>query len=268
MNAEIQTLVREGQLDEAIAAMNGEVRANPTDVGRRASLAELLCVAGNLERADTLLDSVSTLDVSTAVPIALFRQLIRAEQARQQFYAEGRVPEFLGKPGPLIELELRASIALREGNVSEAVDLLGRRDEARAAAAGSADGVAFDDFRDLDDLAAAHIELLTSTGKYFWVAIENIASISLRPIERRRDLLWRRAQLSVLGGPDGEVFLPTIYATKDPSPIQRLGYATDFTSGDDGLFLGAGLRSFLVGDDSRSILELEEVEFASPIAVG
>jgi len=267
MNAEVQSLLRQGELEQAIGLMNAEVRANPSDVARRSALAELLCLAGNLERADTILDSVSSLDVSTAIPIAMFRQLVRAEQARQQFYADGRVPEFLGKPGMLLELELRAALATRDGALDEAAALVGERDEKRAAVAGTADGVAFDDFRDLDDLSAAHLEVLTSTGKYFWIAVENVASISLRPIERRRDLLWRRAQLSVLGGPDGEVFLPSIYASKDPSAGHRLGYATDFTGEAAGLALGAGLRSFLVGDDSRTILELTEVEFSAPVPV-
>jgi type VI secretion system protein ImpE len=267
MSADVQALLREGELDQAIAALNGEVRANPSDVGRRSALAEALCMAGNLERADTILDSISTLDMTAAMGVALFRQLVRAEQARQQFYAEGRVPEFLAKPGPLLELELRASVALREGALREGAALLAERDEKRPAYAGTADGAAFDDFRDLDDLAAAHLEVLTSTGKYFWIAVENIGSISLRPIERRRDLLWRRAQLSVLGGPDGEVYLPAIYASKDPSAVQRLGHTTDFTGEDAGLALGAGLRSFLVGDDSRTLLELTEVEFAAPVAV-
>jgi len=267
MNADVQALLRDGDLDQAIGLMNAEVRSNPADIARRSTLAELLCVAGNLERADTILDSVSTMDVSTGVPIAMFRQLVRAEQARQQFYLEGRVPEFLAKPGPLLELELRAALAVRDGDLAEAAALVAERDEKRPEVAGAADGTAFDDFRDLDDLSAAHLEVLTSTGKYFWIAVENVASISLRPIERRRDLLWRRAQLSVLGGPDGEVFLPAIYASKDPSASHRLGHGTDFTGEDAGLALGAGLRSFLVGDDSRTILELTEVEFSAPVAV-
>ena len=181
MNADVQALLRDGDLDQAIGLMNAEVRSNPADIARRSTLAELLCVAGNLERADTILDSVSTMDVSTGVPIAMFRQLVRAEQARQQFYLEGRVPEFLAKPGPLLELELRAALAVRDGDLAEAAALVAERDEKRPEVAGAADGTAFDDFRDLDDLSAAHLEVLTSTGKYFWIAVENVASISLRP---------------------------------------------------------------------------------------
>jgi type VI secretion system protein ImpE len=97
MNA-VQDRLRAGELNEAITALNDEVKKNPGDINRRAQLAELLCFAGNLERADTILDSISSLDPAAAMGVALFRQLVRAEQARQQFFSEGRVPEFLKRP--------------------------------------------------------------------------------------------------------------------------------------------------------------------------
>ena len=40
-----------GQLNEALAAVKDEIRKNPTDQARRGFLAELLCFAGDLERA-------------------------------------------------------------------------------------------------------------------------------------------------------------------------------------------------------------------------
>src|SRR5947209_684246 len=113
MNA--RELYQAGRLQEAVTAMNGEVRQNPSDTGRRGFLCELLCLAGNLERADTLLDALGQQDAKAAVGVALWRQLIRAEQHRQQFFAEGRLPEFLEQPSPVLRLHLEASIALREG---------------------------------------------------------------------------------------------------------------------------------------------------------
>jgi len=188
MNAEVQSLLRQGELEQAIGLMNAEVRANPSDVARRSALAELLCLAGNLERADTILDSVSSLDVSTAIPIAMFRQLVRAEQARQQFYADGRVPEFLGKPGMLLELELRAALATRDGALDEAAALVGERDEKRAAVAGTADGVAFDDFRDLDDLSAAHLNRLREKAAAAGAADRVVEVHAGFPAQRCRDV--------------------------------------------------------------------------------
>ena len=95
MSSDIKSLLDSDQLDEAISVMNGMVRAKPTDIDVRAGLVELLCYAGNLDRADKLLDAIADIDPGAAVGVALFRQLVRAEQARVQFHEEGRLPEFV-----------------------------------------------------------------------------------------------------------------------------------------------------------------------------
>lgn len=259
----VQDHLKAGELDEAIGLMNAEIRANPKDTNRRAVLVELLCFAGNLERADTVLDAISTVDPGAAVGVAMVRQLVRAEQARQQFYSDGRVPEFVKKPGGAMELELRAAIAQREGASAEAASLLAEAEAIRLRAPGTLDGVAFDDFRDLDDLSAAHFEVLTATGKYYWIPVESITSLEFRPPGRRRDLLWRRAAMAVTEGPDGEVFIPAIYPFRGAAatPRHRLGYATDFLGEETGPKFEIGLRTLLVGEEGRTILELGKLEF-------
>ena len=266
MSSDIKSLLDSDQLDEAISVMNGMVRAKPTDIDVRAGLVELLCYAGNLDRADKLLDAIADIDPGAAVGVALFRQLVRAEQARVQFYEEGRLPEFVAKPDPVSELELRAAVLLREGDGKGAAALIEERDSLRRPAAGTADKEAFDDFRDLDDINASHLEVLTSTGKYFWTPISSVEAIEFRPPQRRRDLIWRRASLSISGGPDGEIFIPAIYVGKDSATAHRLGHVTDYVGGEDSPVRGLGLRSFLVGDDSKTIMELTSVTFA-PVTV-
>src|SRR5258706_12943878 len=93
-----------GQLAEAIAAAKEEVRAQPANISPRVFLAELLAFAGDAERAEQQLDTASQVDPKQAVAIALLRQLLRAEVARRQFHAEGRLPEFLDQPSPEIRL--------------------------------------------------------------------------------------------------------------------------------------------------------------------
>jgi type VI secretion system protein ImpE len=86
--------------------------------------------------------------------------------------------------------------------------------------------------------------------------------MEFRPPERRRDLLWRRLHLTIADGPDGEVFMPSIYASKTATPAHRLGHVTDFI-GDGPPVTGLGLRSFLVGEDCKTIQELGKIQFAS-----
>jgi type VI secretion system protein ImpE len=70
--------------------------------------------------------------------------------------------------------------------------------------------------------------------------------------------------MSVIDGPDGEVFIPAIYppAGEAIDAQFRLGRATDFAGPQNGPLRGKGLRSFLIGEDSKTILELGKIEFA------
>jgi protein involved in temperature-dependent protein secretion len=51
----VATLLRDGKLADAIAAVQAALRKSPTNLDARVLLAELLVIAGNLERADVIL---------------------------------------------------------------------------------------------------------------------------------------------------------------------------------------------------------------------
>jgi type VI secretion system protein ImpE len=254
-------LYQAGQLKEAVDAALGEVKKTPNDLGKRFQLCELLCFAGDFERADKQLDTIMQQSTEAAVRIMLTRQLIRAETARQDFYTEGRLPQFLSDVSPVLRLHLDASIAIREGNVSEAAELLSRAEEQRVRVSGECNGQRFDDIRDLDDLTAPFLEVLTSNGTYYWVPLEKIHTIEFRPPERPIDLLWRSMRVTMFEGPDGEVYQPTLYAGTHLAEDNqlRLGRGTDWKGGDGKPARGLGLRMFLVGDDAKSVMELKTI---------
>jgi type VI secretion system protein ImpE len=261
-------LFQAGRLDDAIAAANAAVRGAPAEAGPRLLLAEFLLFSGNAQRADTLLDALTTMEPAVAVPVAAFRQLLRAEEARRQVWTEGRVPEFLGAPPAHVMRLLEALVALRGGDAAEAGRLAREAEAARPPSAGTANGTAFDDFRDGDDLCAGFLEVLTTTGKYFWIPTERIAEAQFHKPERPRDLFWRRVTMSVRDGPDGDVFVPALYLPSDPAqadPI-RLGRATEWIGGDgapgNGPVRGLGQRMFLVGEEGRTVMELAELTFS------
>jgi type VI secretion system protein ImpE len=259
-------LFRAGKLNEAVAAALQEVKNHPTDSGRRLFLGELLCFSGDLERADNQLDVLAHGDVQLMPWVLAFRQLIRAEEARRDFYASGRVPEFLSRPEGAAKLLLEASIRIREQALQEAALLMEQAEEARPRIAGTCDGVEFADFRDLDDQLSGVLEVLTVKGAYYWIPMAQVESIEFHEPERARDLLWRSAHVIVRGGPDGEVFLPALYAgaSDEPDDAIRLGRSTDWRGGDSTPVRGVGQRTFLVGDEARPIMELKTITFNEP----
>jgi type VI secretion system protein ImpE len=262
----IGALFRAGKLADAVAAANAAVRKTPADLAPRVLLAELLLFAGNPERADVILDAASAVDPQAAVVIAEFRQLLRADMARRQQRRDGRLPEFLGEPTPALALTLQAFIALRAGDAAESATLAAQAEALRPRVTGSVDGSAFDDFRDADDLLAGYFEVLTTTGKYFWIPTETVEAISFDKPKRARDLYWRRATMSVRGGPDGVVYLPALYGDDDPALADelRLGRATDWIESSGAPVRGVGQRMFLTGQDLVSIMDVTEIGFDLP----
>lgn len=254
-------LFRAGKLAAAVEAAGAAVRKTPGDLGARVLLAEMLLFAGNLERADVILDAAAQVDPEATVVVAEFRQLLRADTARRQLRRDGRVPEFLDGATDCMRHTLAALVAERAGDVAEAARLAGEAEAARPHVSGRAAGVAFDDFRDADDLCSGFFEVLTSTGKYFWIPTERVETIEFHPPKRARDLMWRRASMTVRAGPDGEVYIPAIYGSDDPalSDSLRLGRETDWAG--ETLVRGLGQHLYLVGEEAVGAMDLTTLEF-------
>jgi type VI secretion system protein ImpE len=261
MNA--NELYKAGKLHEAVTAALEDVKQHPTDTGKRAFLCELLCFAGDWERADRQLDALSPPEPDAQMGVNLFRQLVRAEFARQQFFTEGRLPEFLDQQiTPDLTLRLEGSLLLREGKAAEAAALFARAEEQRPRISGTCNGQPFADLRDLEDRTASFFEVLTSAGAYCWVPLERVDEIDFRPPTQLRDLLWRSAHMSVRDGAEGDVFFPVLYAGSagDADDQVRLGRATEWRGDNDGPVRGFGQRIFLADNEDRSILELQSLK--------
>jgi type VI secretion system protein ImpE len=73
--------------------------------------------------------------------------------------------------------------------------------------------------------------------------------------------------MQVADGPDGEVYLPTIYpplqgAAAEPSEALRLGRATEWLQvGESGPMRGLGAVTFVVGEEPKTWLEMGSLKF-------
>jgi len=222
----------------------------------------LLCFAGDWERADKQLDLLMHQDASLLPGVLLFRQLLRAAKAREQFFKEGRLPEFLEEPSAHLQSYLKASISIREGRLQEASALCVEAERQRPVLPGICNGQAISDFRDLDDLTAGVLEVLTGAGQYDWFPLARIDSITLPPPRRPRDMLWRPAHVTLLNGPESDFFLPVIYPESETSETLRLGRSTEWLGGENAPVRGLGQRMFLAGDDVVSLMEIQELKLA------
>ncbi len=263
MNAE--ELFKAGKLVEAVEYQLTIVKKNPTDTKARFFLAELSAFQGDWDRADRQLDAIVQQSTGTPLLTLLFRQLVRAEIIREQVFNEGRVPELVIELDKETHLQLELNTAVRLNQSDKYVELLERFEGLRASLNGSCDGKTFSVIQDLDDRFRGVAEILTASGKYFWLPWQKIQSVEFAKPERPMDLVWRKATIAVDGGPDGEIFLPARY----PNPStwtdeQKLGRGTQWVEHAHGIVTGIGQRMILVEDDGVPIMEINRISIETP----
>ena len=257
-----KTLLESGKLSAAVEQLSQDVRAHPVDSRLRTFLFELLCLAGDYERAGRQLDVIAQQDTKTEMGVEIYRGILAAEKARARLTSDGLMPDFLLKPPPFAMLHLEAVNRLREGHPAEARGLLEKAAESEAPAGGRADGQAFADFSDEDSVLGCLLELFLHD-RYVWIPFAHIKHLSISAPKKLRDLIWIPATLETIEGPVGGVFIPVLYrdSWRHANDQVRLGRMTDWQELGEGLVGGMGQRVFFVDEGEKAILELRELEF-------
>src|SRR6202162_3445751 len=141
-----QELYRAGRLSDAIKALSAELRDNPGDTRRRTFLFELLCFAGEYERADKQLEVLAQAGPSSEMGVLLYRSALFAERQRHDLFERKEFP-------------------------AEKVD-------SEAERGGMANGNPFTSFSDADPRTGAMLEIFAA-GKCLCVPVGNRASAQI-----------------------------------------------------------------------------------------
>lgn len=260
--ADAAELFRKGQLAEAITAQTAAVRAKPADHAARLFLFELFGFSGDLDRAARQMDAMTLEDPDLHIAALNYRNCLKAEQARRKVLA-GEKPEFFLEPSPGTAMRLEAFGSYARGDKTGFASKLAASNESTPQIKGTLNGKPFELFRDADDLFAGVLEVFAK-GKYYWVPLDQVASLAMNPPKFPRDLLWVPANLSMTDGATGEVFLPALYLGSQEHGLEtvKLGRERDWMPVDaetPGLMRGYGPRVFLVGDEEANLTEFREL---------
>jgi type VI secretion system protein ImpE len=192
--------------------------------------------------------------------VANYRRLLDSEQARRDFIKNGVPPRFFGSEPEHVALRLQALGRVRENHVKEAGELLAKAQELTPPLPGKLNDKPFESIRDADDLFGPVLEVM-ARGAYFWVPLEQVESITMSAPRFPRDLLWIPARLE-MKEEAGNAFLPALYpGSQDHADDQiKLGRATDWKGQEGEPVFGAGVHTFLVGDDGSSILDWRNLQ--------
>ncbi len=224
-------LFQAGKLGEAIQALGVELRANPADAKRRTFLFELLCFAGEYDRAERQLDILADTSKEAGMGSLIYRSALHAERMRGAMFANKTYPLDSDPP----------------------------------AVGGTLNGEPFETIEDGDPRIGARLEVFAA-GSYLWMPMAHIASIEMGAPTKLRDLLWIQAFLrtgpAFKGTELGEVLIPALtpLANRGTDDEIRLGRRTDWVD-TDGVTAPAGQKMLLVDGEEFPILEVRKLEF-------
>ena len=264
MNA--MEFVKAGDLKQAIERARQDVRSRPLDPQSRMVLFELLCFAGQWDRAALQLDSLGHPSAEPAAgDAALCRELLAAQVERERFLSDGKPPRFFIEPPSTVTTALDIWARIRAGDLADAVHRLEEAQAGRGSLRGRLGDDRFEDFRDSDDALAGVLEAF-DRGVYYWIPWEDIQFVDVSPPRSLRDLIWAPARIALVQGVLGQIYLPCLYpaSAAQADDLIRLGRKTDWVDAGCGLSRGVGLKTFLVDDAFRTILELQDLHFDAP----
>ncbi len=232
--ADANDLYRAGKLDEAIQALGASLRDNPTDSQRRTFLFELLCFAGEYDRAEKQLEVLGQGGKNAQLGTLVYHGALHAERTRQEMFRTGSYPR-----GP-----------------------------APRPASGTLNGRPFTSLTDADPRIGARLEVYAA-GQYTWIPFEHLVSIRMEAPKRLRDLLW--APAIVRPGPAfrnydlGEVLIPALapLSAQHADREVRLGRVTEWQEIEDGEQAPIGQKLLLVDDEEFPILEVRELQITT-----
>ncbi|MDW8129663.1 MAG: type VI secretion system accessory protein TagJ [Bryobacterales bacterium] len=227
-------LFQAGRLGDAIRVLSAEVRDHPTDLRKRTFLFELLCFAGEFERAEKHLEVLARDSPSSGLGALLYRGAIYAEKTRQEMFAQRELPG-AGESKPV---------------------------------SGSLNGKPFQTLSDADPRVGPRLEVFAAGG-YLWIPFEHLASVRIAPPRRLRDLLWIpamvRAGPGLKGRELGEVLLPVLcpFSWRHGNDEVRLGRMTVWEQDEEGNEIPYGQKLLLVDGEEVPLLEVRTLEFAT-----
>lgn len=257
-------LYREGNLAGAIEAQLAWVRSNPTDIGARLFLFELLAFDGQWEKAERQAQALLTNDAESDTAVGLYHKCLQSERKRISALNGEAAPRILGPVSESIDLRLKA--VKENGEASRQSILQAEAIEAkRENPSLILNDSPFKSLRDGDDLLGPILEVFAQ-GEYYWIDINEIQLLQTEPPKYPRDLIWLPARLETQSE-SGNVFLPMIYCKSftNEDVSLRLGRATDWQEISDlGIYRGIGLKDWILdGSQNLPLIEFRSLVQAS-----
>jgi type VI secretion system protein ImpE len=259
-----EQLLRQGQLEAALAALQAQVRGEPANPRLRVFLFQLLCVLGEWERARTQLKVLAELDAGSLALVQVYGTAISCELLRHDVFAGARTPLILGEPLPWVALLMEALAVEVKGKPAEAATLRAQAFDEAPAMRGSLNGEAFAWIADGDSRLGPVCEAIVD-GRYYWIPFERMATLVFDKPDDLRDYVWMPAHLELANGGEVAALMPTRYpgSESDKDELIRFGRKTTWDEIGPETFHGRGQRMFATDTGEHAIMGVERIELSA-----
>ncbi|GAB3528880.1 type VI secretion system accessory protein TagJ [Photobacterium alginatilyticum] len=256
----ISSLLQQAKVVEAIRLIENQLQEKPKDVDLRSQFIELLCIDGQLERADKQLNLLVQQNPAYLVGATNVRQLIRAAQARLDFANGAASASIVRKADDSLSALVMLRLALNENDDIQVIESARQLEVNRNDVVMVINEIERERLRDLDDTLADYLEVFGTNGQYYLVPFDALISLELQPVTSLIEQVWRKVEIDIEGGLSGEAFVPMTYIGSNTG-AQKLGRETDWLAvNDTGVCVGVGQKMFLFGDDALSFSQINQLK--------
>jgi type VI secretion system protein ImpE len=252
--------LKAGDPAAALALLQEQVRAQPSDAKLRVFLFQLLCVLGQWERALNQLNVASSLDPGALAMAQMYGDAVRCEPVRREVFEGRKSPMVLGQPDEWLAMLIESLLLAGENRTAESNDVRARAFDAAPTSAGTLDGRPFEWIADADSRLGPVMEAVIN-GRYYWVPFSRLTKVDLEAPVDLRDLVWLPAHLAFENGGESLALIPTRYTGSESADDLTLAMArkTLWSEAAADVHYGLGQRILTTDAEDVPLMDIRNI---------
>jgi len=252
--------VRNGDLSDALAHLQEDVRVHPDDPKLRIFLFQLLCVAGQWTRAINQLGAVAAMDPAAIEMAHIYGDAAACEMIRADVFAGRTSPMVLGDPEPWLAPLIESLLLAGRGEHGASEQRRVRAFDEAPPSSGHIDARPFQWIADADSRLGPVLEAIVN-GHYYWVPFARLRRIAIDPPADLRDIVWISAHLQFDTGDEAMALIPARYPGSEAAESSiALARQTVWTEVRSAVYHGLGQRILITDAHEAALLQIRSIE--------
>ncbi len=257
---QVEEYLQAGQLQEALSALEKQIRSDPSNPKLRVFLFQLLSILGDWDRALTQLNVAAEMDSANLLMAQVCRTALQCEPLRTAIFAGERSPMAFGQPEKWFGILVQANQLIHQNQYKASAEMREDAFETAPTTGGTINGEAFEWIADADSRLGPTMEGIID-GKYYWIPFSCIKEIVIEPPADLRDAVWLPAQFTWANQGQSFGLIPARYpgSGKSEDNLIRLTRKTQWTQCKGNLYMGLGQKMLTTSESEYPLLEIRQI---------